>query len=143
MIDKYILYFNQRNFTCLTQLFTESGILAPPFEPQIIGRRAIYQYLQSSVQATFEPMFINYKKFGSARTQVDVSGTLKTDALTLKTDWTFLLNEDGKICLAQVKLRLPLAKLKNLSLHRQSFLTLHRRQQRLIQERSYCAPFVD
>ncbi len=126
IVDKYIFYFNQRNFTQVAKLFASSAILAPAFEQPIVGRKAICRYLECSVWGIYEPMFIESRQFSKGRTQIDVSGYFQTASKRVKLDWTFLLNTSQEIALAQIKLRVRLCELKQLRLHQESVFRLQR-----------------
>lgn len=117
VIDKYLAYINQANFTLAASLFAQSGILAPAFEPQLVGRKAIYRYLvERSMQGIYvESMPRQLQQFPNSRSQIDVAGTFSADAFTLKTNLTFLLNQSQEIYLLQIKLMMPLKELESLS----------------------------
>lgn len=125
VIDKYLSYINQGNFNLAAALFSDSGILAPPFEQQVVGRKAIYRYLERTIYGMYiESMPRKFKQFYNARTQVDIYGYYQTDSFTLNTNLTLLLNTSQEICLAQVKLMVPLKDLEKLRLYEENIYLL-------------------
>lgn len=114
-VERYFQTMNEGRFRRTAHLFALEGIIAPPFAPQIKGRSAIADYLEKKAPEISLTVFSKTsQRFSKARLQVDVQGRVKTCCFETDTAWTFLLNPDGSIALLQIKLHVPLKKLKQL-----------------------------
>jgi hypothetical protein len=104
-ILSYFSTFNVGDFTQTAALFAAHGEMRPPFEEAIRGRDAIAAYLQSEAQN-----FILHPATGVTETDTtgqisaQVAGKVQTPLFTVNVHWLFLLNPQGEIQIAAIKL---------------------------------------
>ncbi len=97
-------------------MFAEDGQLVPPFEPPIVGRDAIAQYLSAEAAGmSFNPMQLEDRDPAESDDTTSpshlVRGKVKTSLFTVNVAWEFTLNRTQEILVVKVKL---LAKLNEL-----------------------------
>lgn len=115
VVGSYFDSINQGLYRRTVSLFTNEGILAPPFQPQIIGRKQIYQYFQRQPSGLYlEVKERHISPFYNNRTKIEVFGQLITQRRDINVVWTFLLNNQAKITIAQTILLASLRELENL-----------------------------
>ncbi|BAZ05580.1 hypothetical protein [Calothrix sp. NIES-3974] len=115
VVGSYFDSINQGLYRRTVSLFTNEGILAPPFQPQIIGRKQIYQYFQRQPPGLYlEVKERHISPFYNHRTKIDVFGKLRSQRQDINVVWTFLLNNQAKITIAQTVLLASLRELENL-----------------------------
>jgi hypothetical protein len=104
-IYEYYLRLNSNDTQGVAQLFSEDGLLQPPFEKVICGREAIAQYLESEARAIEA-----WPKLGTGETLDDgssryqVRGHVKTSCFTVNVCWKIQLNVNREIKSVEVKL---------------------------------------
>jgi hypothetical protein len=123
-IYEYFKKLNDGEFHLTAELFAERGVLIPPFEKPIQGRRAIAQYLQREAQSMkFWPEQgqiltsiegeCNLEK--QQQLQYQIQGRVSTAWFTINVSWLINLNEDREIMIVEVKLLATFQDLLSLS----------------------------
>jgi hypothetical protein len=104
-ILQYFATLNAGKFAETAQLFSEEGVLYPPFEEEVIGQDAIASYL------TTEAKGLNlYPKQGKVITNeendstIEIRGKVETPLFGVNVAWTFCITPQGEINSVEVKL---------------------------------------
>jgi hypothetical protein len=114
-ISNYFLKLNQGDFNGVAQLFAEQGCLYAPFEGEICGREAIYDYLQAEGQGiTAVPKSGLIKPLQNGSTEHQLAGQVRTHLFTVNVAWTIELNSGKEITSIRVKLMADLKELLGL-----------------------------
>jgi Nuclear transport factor 2 (NTF2) domain len=104
-IEQYFDSFNRKAFEQAAVLFGESGQLKPPFDSPLVGVEAIAQYLDQKAQnMTALPKQWQIQRLENNRWQVDVTGQVQAIAFTVNMAWQFIVNAEGAIDQAHIKL---------------------------------------
>jgi hypothetical protein len=104
-IEQYFDSFNRTAFEQTAALFGESGQLKPPFDSPLVGTKAITQYLNQKAQnMTALPKQWQVQRLENNRWQVDVIGKVQAIAFTVNMAWQFIVNAEGSIDQAHIKL---------------------------------------
>jgi hypothetical protein len=112
VISDYFLKLNQGDFMGVAQLFAEQGCLCAPFQGEICGREAIYDYLQAEGKGmTAVPKSGSIEPLQNGGTEHQVVGQVRTALFTVNVAWTIELNAAKEIVSVTIKL---LAELKEL-----------------------------
>jgi hypothetical protein len=105
----YINNMNANDFTAVIDLFAADGALQPPFQRPIVGKEAVFRYLQEECQnlklmpeqGTNEPADGNFN-------QIKVTGKVQTPwfgaNVGMNMAWRFLLDPQGKIFFVAIDL---------------------------------------
>jgi hypothetical protein len=105
----YINNMNANDFNAVIELFANDGALQPPFQKPIVGRDAVFRYLQEECQnlklmperGTKEPAEGNFN-------QIKVTGKVQTPwfgaNVGMNMAWRFLLDPQGKIFFVAIDL---------------------------------------
>jgi Orange carotenoid protein, N-terminal/Nuclear transport factor 2 (NTF2) domain len=105
----YINNMNANDFSAVIELFALDGALQPPFQRPIVGKEAVFRYLQEECQnlklmperGTTEPAEGNFN-------QIKVTGKVQTPwfgaNVGMNMAWRFLLNPEGKIFFVAIDL---------------------------------------
>ncbi|MEB3311747.1 MAG: nuclear transport factor 2 family protein [Snowella sp.] len=120
IIDEYFIQLNNANFPETAGLFTEQGILQPPFGKILQGRPAIAQYLQKeAVGMKFCPNWeeISFNEADNSHRQVQIQGKVITHQFTVNVNWVFQLTPTPEISLLEIKLLASLNELAQLNRH--------------------------
>ena len=105
VVHDYFTRFNQSDFIATADLFSEQGILKPPFEKIINGRTAIAQYLEKeALGMTVFPTHMKTTISDRSYTQYQVQGKVKTNYFTVNASWLINLNTEKEITLVEIKL---------------------------------------
>jgi hypothetical protein len=111
-IYEYYLRLNSSDSYGVAQLFSENGLLYPPFEKVICGREAIAQYLESEAKAIeAHPKFGTVQSLEDGSNVYQIRGHVKTSCFTVNVGWKIKLNYAKEITSVEVKL---LAELQDL-----------------------------
>jgi hypothetical protein len=111
-IYNYFLKLNQGDFIGVAQLFAEQGCLRAPFQGEICGRQAIYDYLQEEGRGmTAMPKSGAIELLQNGAMQHQLVGQVRTALFTVNVAWTIELDSAKEITSVTVKL---LAELKEL-----------------------------
>jgi hypothetical protein len=115
----YINNMNANDFNAVIELFANDGALQPPFQRPIVGRDAVFRYLQEECQnlkllperGTKEPAEGNFN-------QIKVTGKVQTPwfgaNVGMNMAWRFLLDPQGKIFFVAIDLLASPKELLNL-----------------------------
>jgi Orange carotenoid protein, N-terminal/Nuclear transport factor 2 (NTF2) domain len=115
----YINNMNANDFTAVIDLFAADGALQPPFQRPIVGKEAVFRYLQEECQnlklmperGTNEPADGNFN-------QIKVTGRVQTPwfgaNVGMNMAWRFLLDPQGKIFFVAIDLLASPKELLNL-----------------------------
>jgi hypothetical protein len=115
----YINNMNANDFGAVIELFANDGALQPPFQKPIVGRDAVFRYLQEECQnlklmperGTNEPADGNFN-------QIKVTGKVQTPwfgaNVGMNMAWRFLLDPQGKIFFVAIDLLASPKELLNL-----------------------------
>jgi hypothetical protein len=105
----YINNMNANDFSAVIDLFAADGALQPPFQRPIVGKEAVFRYLQEECQnlklmperGTNEPAEGNFN-------QIKVTGKVQTPwfgaNVGMNMAWRFLLDPQGKIFFVAIDL---------------------------------------
>jgi hypothetical protein len=105
----YINNMNANDFSAVIDLFAADGALQPPFQRPIVGKEAVFRYLQEECQnlklmperGTNEPADGNFN-------QIKVTGKVQTPwfgaNVGMNMAWRFLLDPQGKIFFVAIDL---------------------------------------
>ncbi len=97
-IMAYFQTLNGEKYKITANLFTEDGVLYPPFEEPIQGREEISNYLESyskGYEFTPEEITIECANFGNSKYKV--IGEMGNKILKVGVAWYFVLDKSGKI----------------------------------------------
>jgi Orange carotenoid protein, N-terminal/Nuclear transport factor 2 (NTF2) domain len=115
----YINNMNANDFTAVIDLFAPDGALQPPFQRPIVGKEAVFRYLQEECQnlklmperGANEPADGNFN-------QIKVTGKVQTPwfgaNVGMNMAWRFLLDPQGKIFFVAIDLLASPKELLNL-----------------------------
>jgi hypothetical protein len=104
-ISNYFLKLNQGDFIGVAQLFTEQGSLCAPFQSEICGREAIYNYLQAEGKGMIAvPKSGSMEPLQNGGIAHQVVGQVRTSLFTVNVAWTIELNSAKEIVSVTVKL---------------------------------------
>ncbi|NMF85864.1 nuclear transport factor 2 family protein [Nodosilinea sp. P-1105] len=110
--ERYFDRFNAQDFNAVAALFSEQGVLIPPFEAGIVGPEAIAQYLKAEatgMQAV--PVSSEASPCDQGGQQLVTQGRVKTPLFTVNVRWTFAMSAAGTIDRAEIKLLASLQEL--------------------------------
>lgn len=114
-IIRYFEGLNQGNFQETAQLFSENGVLYPPFEDGVMGQGAIADYLTTEAKGLqLYPKEGKVIKIDETLQQIEVKGKVKTPLFGVNVAWTFIINSLEKIESVEVKLLASLPELLKL-----------------------------
>lgn len=113
VLDTYFETMNAQAFEQTAALFSEKGILRPPFEASVVGPEAIAAYLtQEAIGMKLIPLETNFAPLADGNLEAQVSGKVQTALFGVNVAWFFVLNSDAEIVSAHIKL---LASLQDLA----------------------------
>lgn len=105
IIHNYFFTLNENNFEEFAALFSPDGVLFPPFESAIVGRAAIFQYLQTTgIEVKAFPQSGTVQPENNDITVYQISGNVKTSYFTVNVVWIIELNAEQQIISAKIKL---------------------------------------
>jgi hypothetical protein len=114
-IIRYFDSLNQGNFQETAQLFSNNGVLYPPFEDGVIGKAAIADYLNTEAKGLqLYPKEGKVIKIDENYQQIEVKGKVKTPLFGVNVSWNFVINSLDKIESVEVKLLASLPELLKL-----------------------------
>lgn len=122
-IHEYFKKLNSGEFSATAELFAEQGILRPPFEKPVQGRKAIAQYFQKEAPGMkFWPERGETVTSGAdlsfenqPQSQYQIQGRVATAWFTINVSWLIELNAAQEITVVEVKLLTALHDLLNLN----------------------------
>lgn len=111
-VSSYFDNFNQANYQAVAALFGDHGTLQPPLEDPIVGSGAITRYLTEEAQGmTAIPLDRQITVLENHTSQITVLGRVKTPLFTVSVQWHFVLDAEGTIQQAEIKLLASLQEL--------------------------------
>ena len=114
----YFTTINAEEFQTTAELFAQEGILYPPFESAVVGRKAIETYLAREAKGLkLSPDTITCIEKTEA-TLYRIIGQVRTPLFSVNVAWEFQLNSQLEILLVKIEL---LAKLEELLLKKTAF----------------------
>ncbi|MGK7930199.1 MAG: ketosteroid isomerase family protein [Microcystaceae cyanobacterium] len=119
-ILQYFDTLNGEKFTETAQLFSEQGVLYPPFEEGVVGQKAIAIYLETEAKGL--KLFPKQGKITVSEegySLIEVKGKVETPLFGVNVGWTFELNPQEKINKVEVKLLASLQELLGLQKKRE------------------------
>ena len=109
---RYFTFFNQGEYAQVANLFTVKGSLYPPFEPAVVGRDNIANYLLKEAEGmTVSLLSADVHPQEGSRFQVDVRGSATALVFKVNVAWCFLLTDDNEIESVRVDLLATLEEL--------------------------------
>ncbi len=104
-VQQYFDCFNQKAFAQAAALFSQEGQLKPPFDDWVVGSDAIAQYLQQKAQnMTAFPQHWQVQRLETDSWQLEVTGQVRAIAFKVNIAWHFIVNAEGTIDRASIKL---------------------------------------
>jgi len=101
----YFETLNARQFQETAALFADDGVMYPPFESAIVGREAIFTYLQQeaeNIQACPREGIV--QNIENDQIQFQVTGKVQTSWCRVNVTWLFIVNVQRQIIGAKIKL---------------------------------------
>ena len=112
VLERYFASFNAADYRAVAALFEADGVLLAPFEAPIVGREAIYTYLQAeAIAMQAAPVEVETALGENGCHQVVVKGRVKTRLFTVNVRWTFELTAANTIQSAEIRLLASLQEL--------------------------------
>ncbi|MBD2302927.1 nuclear transport factor 2 family protein [Nostoc sp. FACHB-87] len=101
----YFASLNAGQFQQTAALFSEDGVMYPPFESGIVGKDAIAAYLQQEAQGLQAyPREGIIENIENNHIQVQVTGKAQTSWCGVNVIWLFILNQQRQITYTKIKL---------------------------------------
>ncbi|MEC4814764.1 MAG: ketosteroid isomerase family protein [Scytonema sp. PMC 1069.18] len=101
----YFQTFNAGEFQKTAALFTDDGVMHPPFESDIVGRDEIIRYLEKEAQdVKAYPRQGIFETLEEEQIQFQVTGKAQTSWCGVNVLWLFILNQQRQILYTRVKL---------------------------------------
>lgn len=114
-IHQYFDTLNAGEFAATAALFSQTGVMKPPFDQALAGPAAIAAYLEQQAQGMkLEPQEARVEPEAEALTPIQVRGKVHTSLLGVNVGWLFHLNDQGQIERASIKLLASPQELLNL-----------------------------
>ena len=98
VVLRYFQSFNTGKYSQVASLFTEQGMLYPPFEPPVVGPEKIADYLNKEadgMQVSLLSAKVELLEHG--RVQVDVTGKVTALVFKVNVAWRFELTSQHQI----------------------------------------------
>jgi hypothetical protein len=112
VISNYFLKLNQADFVAVAQLFADEGCLCAPFQNEICGPDAIYDYLQAEgLRMTAVPESGSIELLPDGGTEYQLAGQVRTHLFSVNVAWSIKLNSAKEITFVTVKLMAELQEL--------------------------------
>ena len=104
-IKQYFENLNSGNYENTASLFAENGVMHPPFESGIVGRDAIFNYLnKEAIDIKAYPREGVSEILPEDIIQIKVAGKVETPWFGVNVSWLFTLNENRQILDVKIKL---------------------------------------
>lgn len=102
---RYFATLNAGDFEATSGLFAADGQMYPPFESPLVGANAIAAYLRAEAEGIkLFPQDEIIELLEEGLTQVRVGGKVQTSWCSVNVSWLFVLNLQGEIISASIKL---------------------------------------
>ena len=104
-LKEYFESLNSGYYEKTASLFAENGVMHPPFESGIIGRDAIFNYLnKEAIEIKAYPRETESATLEENKIQIQVTGKVETPWFGVNVSWVFLLNKKQQILDVKIKL---------------------------------------
>lgn len=103
-IYEYFTKLNNGEFTAAAELFSELGILAPPFDKTVQGKKEIAQYLKKEAKGIKSCPEQGKILEQGYLTEYQIKGTVEISQFVFNVEWLIELNSDQEIIMVEVKL---------------------------------------
>lgn len=114
-IAHYFETLNLGDFEATGRLFASEGVLHAPFEDPIVGPSAISAYLAAEAKGMqLIPQQGVTQALANGNLQVQLNGRVNTPVFGVNVGWIFVLNQQGEIMSATIKLLASPQELMNL-----------------------------
>lgn len=111
IIYNYFVSINNENFQETINLFTDDGVMYPPFDSALVGREAILVYLQKEAKGLkLVPDAISVEELTTEESHYQVTGKVQTPVFTVNVSWYFVIYQ-SQIISVKVKLLAALQEL--------------------------------
>jgi hypothetical protein len=115
IIRCYFASFNAEDFDTTASLFAEDGLLRPPFDAVIEGRKEIAAYLRQEAKGMqIYPLKATLVDRTIDRCEYTVVGNAETPWFRINLTWQFIVNSNYEIVWTRVKLLASLQELLHL-----------------------------
>lgn len=105
VILRYFETMNAGDYEATAALFTDNGVMQPPFEEPIEGKAAIATYLKAeAIDMQLLPKTGVVEPQESGDTQIQVKGKVKTPLFSVNVGWIFILTPEQTISFVRIKL---------------------------------------
>ncbi|MFP4102719.1 YybH family protein [Coleofasciculus sp.] len=105
VILRYFETMNAGDYDATAALFTDNGVMQPPFEEPIQGQEAIATYLKAeAIDMQLSPKTGIVEPQENGNTQIQVKGRVQTSLFSVNVGWIFLLNLEQRISFVRIKL---------------------------------------
>jgi len=105
VILRYFETMNAGDYDATAALFTDNGVMQPPFEEPIQGPEAIAIYLKDeAIDMKLSPKTGTVEPQDTGETQIQVKGRVQTSLFRVNVGWIFLLNPEQQISFVRIKL---------------------------------------
>lgn len=112
VVGGYFEGFNAEQYDEVGALFGDRGLLRPPFEEDIVGHKAIGDYLRAEATGMRAvPLEVEVTSLAEGSRQTVVKGRVKTPLFSVNVRWTFVLTAADQIQSAEIKLLASLQEL--------------------------------
>ncbi|MDG2991780.1 nuclear transport factor 2 family protein [Candidatus Synechococcus calcipolaris G9] len=113
VIGAYFDALNDENYDALVELFSEAGVLQPPFDDPLIGRQAIAHYLKAEALGMraypAKGALLETTEAGDRTYQI--RGRVQLPLFSVNVAWQFRLNPEDEILAVTVDLLATLEEL--------------------------------
>ncbi|MFP4122798.1 MAG: ketosteroid isomerase family protein [Coleofasciculus sp.] len=105
VILHYFETMNAGDYDATAALFTDNGVMQPPFEELIQGQYAIATYLKAeAIDMQLLPKTGIVEPQENGETQIQVKGRVQTPLFSVNVGWIFILNLEQRISFVRIKL---------------------------------------
>ncbi|MBF2098086.1 MAG: nuclear transport factor 2 family protein [Gloeomargaritaceae cyanobacterium C42_A2020_066] len=114
LLEHYFAALNQGDYSTAAHLFTENGVLYPPFESGIVGPAAIAAYLgREALGMKLYPKTVHPLTTGQTQT-LEVRGRVQALIFQVNVRWLFEVGPEDKLQSVTVELLASLEELLHL-----------------------------
>jgi Nuclear transport factor 2 (NTF2) domain len=111
LINNYFVSINNENFQETVNLFTDDGVMYPPFDSTLLGRDAILAYLENEAMGMkLLPDTVSTQELTTEESHYQVTGKVQTPLFTVNVSWYFVIYQ-SQILSVKVKLLAALQEL--------------------------------
>jgi len=115
LITRYFETLNNQEFAATASLFASDGVLFPPFDGAMVGRKAIVTYLEDEAQGLqLFPLRYSIQPLEQGQHECQVGGKVQTPLFTVNVCWEFRINSRLQIASTRVNLMASMEELLKL-----------------------------